>query len=166
MSFAVHDEGVRDYVEPVGRACEGWVLGLACDSARRAQLEPRQAHAAEDATERPSKEARSVIALCRLASPEAKYTWQVDGNVHSHTVVVCGSLRPLWATPWPEELEGGSLTIPRPRLYQFQHSHPSSGCLRCSDGYRRRCCRRQWEHRVCRRLGPQFSARQVRVPQS
>ena len=41
----------------------------------------------------------------------AKYTWQVNGNVHSHTVVVCGSLRPLWATLWPGELEGGSLAI-------------------------------------------------------
>ena len=33
-------------------------------------------------------------------------------------------------------------------LHQFQHSHPSSGGLRCSHGYRRRCCRRQWEHAI------------------
>ena len=31
---------------------------------------------------------------------------------------------------------------PRPRLHQSQHLHPCSGCLRCSDGCRRRCRRR------------------------
>ena len=49
--------------------------------------------------------------------PVAKYKWHVHGNVHSHSGLCVGhcsdTLRPLWTTPWPGELdlEGGSLAI-------------------------------------------------------
>ena len=64
------------------------------------------------------------------------------GNVHSHSGLCVGhcsdTLRPLWTSPWPGELEGGSLAIaislalghnasPVPAL-----SPTLSGCLRCS----------------------------------
>ena len=54
-----------------------------------------------------------VSPLCPISM--AKYKWQVDGNVHSHSGLCVGrcsdTLRPLWIAPWPGELEGGSLAI-------------------------------------------------------
>ena len=53
-----------------------------------------------------------------------------------------------WCTHGQGRWRGHHWQWPRPRLYQSQHLHPCSGCLRCSDGCRRRCRKRSSED-VC-----------------